>query len=70
MLFIFTYNYKFQRFHLKKGGHHIYLFFHCRAKNKDMALELGMGVVCMHLYNIYSGLLDKSIILDFIGICF
>ena len=42
----------------------------CTAKNEDIALKFGMCVVCMKVYNIYSGFLDNSKILDFISIYF
>ena len=29
------------------------LFGHCTVKNKDIALKLGMHIVCMHLDYIY-----------------
>ena len=56
----------FQKRHLS----FTWFFSHCTAKNKNIALKIGMYVVCIELYNIYSDFMDTSHILDFIGIYF
>ena len=45
-------------------------FYHCSAKNEDIALKFSLCVVRMKLYNIYSNFWDNSKFLDFIGIYF
>ena len=54
--------------HFKMWRHHLYLFFgHCTTKNKDIALNFFMCVVCMYLDRIYSGVLNNLKFLEFIG---
>ena len=71
MLFIFTQgNYKCQKLHVKKvtPSPLPVFFYHCIAKNNDIAFKFVMCVLCRQAYNIYSGFLDNSKIFDFICI--
>ena len=54
---------KIQKIAFKKVTSNLPVFCHCTARNKDVALKLGMCVVCMWLYNIFPVYVSK--ILDF-----